>query len=278
MFALLLAVVVGTWNGNWFPSGRAEHRASDAVEAATIEAAGDMLRAGVARIDPSLKEDVVICLNEMRNLEVTERLVKAIGIANLRVAVITAYRRRDRFDMQQDAILTTLPVVNANWSVWKSKKGVIPPRGYAHADLVFPGATTTSVYCVHLKSNYGDTTDALKASNREKRRLPVEQLVEQVKPKRGRRAVPMIIAGDFNADPWRKEFSGETIFDLLGGAGFLNVLKLLPENRRWTIPNRRYGNSALDHIFVRGLGFDGFPLTQYPDEISDHFAVFARLK
>ena len=30
---LLAAVVVGTWNGNWFPSGRAEHRAHPDVEA-----------------------------------------------------------------------------------------------------------------------------------------------------------------------------------------------------------------------------------------------------
>lgn len=278
MFAMLLAVIIGIWNGNWFPSGRAEHRANEAVESATIEAAGAMLRAGVAKLDPTLKEDVVICLNEMRNREVTERLVMAIGLTKLQVAAISAYRRRDRFDMQQDAILTTLPVVGANWSLWKSKKGVTPPRGYAHAKLVFPGAVTASVYSVHLKSNYGDTTDAQKSSNREKRRLPVEQLVEQEKPKRGKRSVPVVIAGDFNADPWRKEFAKETIFDSLDGAGFLNVLKLLPENRRWTLPNRRHGNSALDHIFVRGLAFDGSPLTQYPDELSDHFAVFVRVK
>lgn len=273
-----LAVIVGTWNGNWFPSGRAEHRANEAVEAATIQAAGEMLRAGIAKLDPTLKEEVVICLNEMRNLEVTEALAKAVGITNLQVAAISGYRRRDRFDMQQDAILTTLPVAGANWSAWKMKKGVTPPRGYAHAKLVFPPAVTTSVYCVHLKSNYGDTTDEIKASNREKRRLPIEQLVEQEKPKRGKRTAPVVIAGDFNADPWREEFAKETIFDSLEKAGFMNVLKLLPEKRRWTMPNRRYGNSALDHIFVRGLKFDGQPLTQYPDELSDHFAVFVRVK
>ena len=278
MFAVLLAVIVGTWNGNWFPSGRAEHRANEAVEAATVEAAGQMLRAGIAKLDPTLKEDVVICLNEMRNLEVTDALAKAVGITNLRVAVVSGYRRRDRFDMQQDAILTTLPVVSANWCVWKAKKGVVPPRGYAHAALVFPPAVTASVYCVHLKSNYGDTTDEIKASNREKRRLPVEQLLEQEKVKRGKSAHPVVIAGDFNADPWRKEFAEETIFDSLEKAGFVNVLKLMPEKRRWTLPNRRFGNSALDHILVRGLKVEEAPLTQYSDELSDHFALFARIK
>ena len=29
---MLAAVVVGTWNGNWFPTGRAEHRAHPDVE------------------------------------------------------------------------------------------------------------------------------------------------------------------------------------------------------------------------------------------------------
>ena len=42
--SILLALVVGTWNGEWFPSGRAEHRASDEVERETIRAAGQMLR------------------------------------------------------------------------------------------------------------------------------------------------------------------------------------------------------------------------------------------
>ena len=276
--AVALAVIVGTWNGNWFPSGRAEHRANAVVEAATIQAAGEMLRAGVAKFDPTLKEDVVICLNEMRNLEVTEELAKATGIPGLRVAVVSGYRRRDRFDMQQDAILTTLPVASANWSFWKSKKGVTPPRGYAHATLVFPQAVTTSVYCVHLKSNYGATTDEIRDSNREKRRLPIEQLVEQEKVRRGRKSTPIVVAGDFNADPWREEFAKETIFDSLEKAGFTNVLKLAPEKRRWTLPNRRYGNSALDHVYVRGLKIDGQPLTQYPDELSDHFALFVRVK
>ena len=278
MLTLVLAVIVGTWNGNWFPSGRAEHRANETVEAATVDAAGAMLRAGIARIDPEGKEDVILCLNEMRGPSVAQRLADAIGITNLQVAAVSGYRRRDRFDMQQDAILTTLPVASANWCVWKSKKGVTPPRGYAHARLVVSPAVTAAVYCVHLKSNYGDTTDAIKAANREKRRLPVEQLIEQERPKRGRQSQPVIVAGDFNCDPWRPEFASETIFPSLERAGFANVLSLLPEKRRWTLPHRRYGNSALDHILVRGLQVDGQPLTQYPDELSDHFALFARIR
>ena len=43
-------VVVGTWNGNWFPSGRAEHRAHPSVELATTEVAANMLSSALAAI------------------------------------------------------------------------------------------------------------------------------------------------------------------------------------------------------------------------------------
>ena len=275
---LFLAVIVGTWNGNWFPSGRAEHRAKPEVEAATIAKAGKMLRDGIARLDPEMKEDVILCLNEIRGPRVAKELAAATGITNLQLAVISGYRRRDRFDMQQDVILTTLPVASANWSLWKNSKGVQPPRGYARAAVVLPGAVTTSVYCVHLKSNYGDTTAAIKAANREKRRLPVEQLVLQEKPKRGAKAKPVIIAGDFNSDPAKEEFKEDTIFRTLSAAGFADVVDRLPENRRWTHPNRKYGNTALDHVFLRGVGVSGEAVTEAPKGISDHYALFARLQ
>ena len=112
--SLVLALVVGTWNGEWFPSGRAEHRANEQVERAAIRAAGQMLSEGISAVDPSGSDDVVLCLSEIRDLETAQALCSAIGRTNLAVAVVTAYRRRDRFDQQQDVIMTTLPVAKAN--------------------------------------------------------------------------------------------------------------------------------------------------------------------
>ena len=122
---------------------------------------------------------------------------------------------------------------------------------------------------IHVEKNVGGIEETVGR---------LRDFVEQEKPKRGRTALPVIVAGDFNSDPWRKESEGEQIFDMLEQAGFTNVLKFMPEKRRWTHPNRRYGNSALDHILVRGFKIDGIPLTQYPDELSDHFALFVRVK
>ena len=95
---MLAAVVVGTWNGNWFPSGRAEHRAHPDVEEATSFAAAKMLARGLAEIDPSGTNDVVLCLHEMRGPRAASNLVARIGRRGLRVVSVSGYRRRDRFD------------------------------------------------------------------------------------------------------------------------------------------------------------------------------------
>ena len=273
--ALIFALVVGTWNGNWFPSGRAEHRGDPETERDTIERAGAALRAGIDRLDPEHTNDVILCVNEVRGPRAGRELAKAIGIKGLELAVISGYRRRDRFDMQQDVVLTTLPVADSSWSLWKSRKGVVPPRGYARAALVVEPAVTATVYAVHLKSNYGDTTDAIKADNRAKRALAAEQLAAIEKPRRGHPADPVIIAGDFNTDPWREQFADETVFPALAAVGMRNLLAELPSARRWTFPNRRYGNSALDHVLVRGFEPVGTPVVQSSDAVSDHYAFLA---
>ena len=275
---LLAAVTVGTWNGEWFPSGRAEHRGTPEEEARTIAAAGEMLRAALAQADPAGTNDLILCFNEMRGPKATAALCAATGRTNLTVAVITGYRRRDRFDMQQDAIATTLPVAAANWSVWKHAKGVYPPRGYAHAEIVIAPAVTATVYAVHLKSNYGATTAAIAESNRKKRATAIRQLIDQERPKRGRYRAPVILAGDFNADAWKGEFADEEIFAALAEARFENVLAALPAARRVTHPGRgKYGNSALDYIYLRGLAPAGAPWIVPADGLSDHNPVFVTL-
>lgn len=268
-FSLLLALIVGTWNGNWFPSGRAEHRAHPAVEAATISAAGEMLAEGIKAVDPSGKEDVIICLSEIRNREVAEKLTAAIGRKDLKVASVSAYRRRDRFDQQQNVILTTLPIVEASWEKWENAGRFTPPRGYASAALKLASGAIVKVCVTHLKSNYGATSEKIAMENRGKRTAAIRQLLA----KSGGEKV--IVAGDFNADKWRKEFESETIFTALEGAGYKNALELLPPNKRGTHPNKRYGDSALDYIFVKGFEYASAPHIQPNKSLSDHYAVFA---
>ena len=272
------AVVVGTWNGNWFPSGRAEHRAHPDVEAATITAAARMLADGLKAADPAGTNDVILCLNEIRGPKAASNLVAQIGRKGLRVAIVSGYRRRDRFDQQQDVIATTLPVAEAHWSKWKVAGKETPPRGYAFAAVVIDPATTANVYAVHLKSNYGATTKESRALNRAKRTHAIAQLVEQEKGKRGRPQRPVVVAGDMNADKWGKGFADEELFGMLERAEFLNPLGDLPANARGTHPSRTWGDSALDYVFCRGLKSVDSPRIIPNEGLSDHYALFVLLK
>ena len=210
--ALLAAITVGTWNGEWFPSGRAEHRAAPEIEAATVKAAARMIREGLDAADPAGTNDIILCLNEMRGPKVARELCAEIGRSNLNVAVISAYRRRDRFDMQQDVIATTLPVADAGWSRWKNAKADdTPPRGYVTAKIVFSPTVTATVYAVPRQSNSGQPPHELVRRNRRKRTLAIDQLMEQERRSKRKRKdsppTPVIIAGDFNADKWSPSFS-----------------------------------------------------------------------
>ncbi|MGN0833796.1 MAG: endonuclease/exonuclease/phosphatase family protein [Kiritimatiellia bacterium] len=275
---LLAAVVVGTWNGNWFPSGRAEHRASPEVEEATVAAAAKMLAAGLRATDPQGTNDVILCLNEIRGPRVAADLVRRIGRPGLRMAVISGYRRRDRFDQQQDVIATTLPVADAHWSRWRAKDRKQPPRGYAFAAVVIAPAVTAAVYAVHLKSNYGAGKPEVAAACRELRTIAVEQLVGLERAVRGKRPRPVIVAGDLNADRWRRDYSAERIFDLLDDAGFANPLEALPATDRGTHSSARYGDSTLDYVLCRGVTAVGVPHIAANDGVSDHRAVFVLVK
>ena len=276
---VVAALTVGTWNGEWFPSGRAEHRAEPAKEARTIRRAGEMLKRGLDKADPAGTNDLILCFNEIRGKEEAEALCQAIGRKDLRLAVVSAYRRRDRFDQQQDVIATTLPVAEANWSRWKNSKAVTPPRGYAHARIVLNPAVTAEVYSVHLKSNYGQTSDAVAETNRTKRTLAISQIVEQEKPRRGKPKSPVVIAGDFNADKWGAGFAGERIFEIMEGAGFLNCLELLPRQDRVTHPGKaKWSDAAFDYVMTRGLGCYELPVIVSAEGLSDHEPVFVNLR
>lgn len=275
---LVAAVIVGTWNGNWFPSGRAEHRAHPDVEEATITAAAKMLADGLDRIDPQQTNEVVLCLNEIRGPREASNLIARIARPNLRIAAVSAYRRRDRFDQQQDVIATTLPIASASWSKWRQHARETPPRGYAYAALLLSPATTAHVYSVHLKSNYGATTPELAELNRLKRTHAIEQIVDQESPrtKRHRKArKPVIVAGDMNADRWRKEFAKENIFAIFDASGFTDIIAILPPFARGTHPSKTYGNSSLDYIFVRDLTPVSPPVIVPNEGLSDHWAVFS---
>lgn len=284
-FTLLASIIILTWNAKWFPSGRADHRASPEKEAATIKTAAGYLRQALDDMDSEGTNDVIIVLNEMINRQVAKELIKEIGRTNLNLAAVSQYRRHNnKIDYQQDAVATTLPVASANFSHWRKaapKIGNQPPRGMVIAELIVAPAVTSRVYAVHLKSNYGAKTDEDYAKNRAKRHNAVQELLGLEKlpksKKKRNEAMPAIIAGDFNADAWNDEFAQETIFNDLKNAGFENPLEQLPAEERITYPGYgQWKNRTYDYIMLRDFKVLEKPKIIPIEDISDHNAVILR--
>lgn len=275
----LAAITVVTWNGDWFPSHEAKRRTSPEQNEANIASAGRLLNAAIFHADPHGTNDLIICLNEMRNEEAVNQLLGAIGRKHLTVAAVSRYRLSDRFDLQQDAILTTLPIVKAGWKTFAKKKGrFFSPRGYVTADLLFSPSVTGRVFCTHLKANYGQKTEEEAKKNHEKRLHSVEDLV-RVANADGARNSPKLICGDFNINILSNNSLAAEIYQYMESNGYKDAHKrLLASNRPSYVGRGKYKNTVLDYIFYQGLK-DPEATFVYPESAgSDHRPVVMSVK
>lgn len=301
---LFADLLVGTWNLRWFPSGRAEHRASAEQEAKTTEQAAETIRDGLARRAPD--DSVILFLQELRSEAACSNLVARIGATNgVSLASISTFRNYDgRLGWQQVAIVSDLPVVERSWATWRRTKKEVqvprfsylpflgtqtksvplqPPRGYAYALLDAGGKDgLIACYCVHLKSNYGATTDEAKADNRAKREAAAAQLAAVTKKIRspdGRRVSRMIVAGDFNTDVYAADFAAERTIPILAEAGYRNCFEGCPTEARGTRPGgKTFAASTLDYVFSRGFSAQAEPWLAPRGAVSDHRMVWTKLK
>ena len=274
-------VLCGTWNLKWFPSGRAEHRASKRVEEANIADAADVVRAGLSSAKCC---GCILCFQELRDAAACSNLVSAVGVSNLVLASVSAFRDWDRRLMwQQCGIATTLPVVESSWSYWKrSGASLFLPRGYAYAVVDAGADGLIACFSVHLKSNYGATRPAIREQNAQKREIAVRQLMDiakKIKLADGRTVGRILLVGDFNTDPTAKRFAHEQTVGILMNAGFVNCFAGLPLEKRGTHPGTtRYPDSTLDYIFHRGFTSADEPALSQLVPLSDHRMVWLRLR
>ncbi len=250
----LAAITVVTWNGDWFPSHEAKRKTSAEQNAANVASAGRLLNAAIFQADPQGTNDLIICLNEMRNSEVVDELLHAIGRKQLTVAAVSRYRLSDRYDIQQDAILTTLPIIKAGWKPFAKKKGrFFAPRGYAIADLLFSPSVTGRVFSTHLKANYGQKTAQEVQKNHEKRLHSVHDLVS-VANLDGAKDFPKLICGDFNINVLSNNSSDLEVYRYLESNGYKDAHGTLSASKRPSYVGRgKYKNTVLDYIFYQGL-------------------------
>ena len=261
---LIFAVVAGSWNLKWFPSGRAEHRASARVESANIADAADVIRAnlkGCGRI---------MFLQEMRDAKACSNLVAAIGDTALKVAVASAFRdfRDNRLQWQQLGIVTDLPVIKAEWKYSRKADGMFVPRGYAYALLDGGDEGRIACFCVHLKSNYGARKPAKKKENMLKREAAMRQVLEAAAKCE---ADKVLIAGDFNSDRFQTAFKDERIFTMLESGGFRDGWEGTDPSQRGTHPGKgRYPDSTLDYVFYKGYSRCASRFLAPAVPVSDH--------
>lgn len=273
-------VLTGTWNLRWFPSGRAEHRASARVEQAATDDAADVIRAGLAARRPG--DATILFFQELRSAAVCSNLVATVGATNLAVAGVSAFRERDRrLGWQQTAIVADVPVLETGFTYWRREKGIQPPRGFVYAILDAGTNGTILCYCVHLKSNYGARKAAVRESNRLKRESTMRQLLAHVKVVQKTFSRPVsrvLVAGDFNTDPYGGAFPEERTLFLLTEAGFTNCFDGVPLDGRGTHPGLgRYPDSTLDFIFYRGFSAQTALRLAPAVPVSDHRMVWLRL-
>ena len=243
---IIFAVLAGSWNLKWFPSGRAEHRSSARVESANIADAADVIRANLKGVGR------VLFLQEMRDAKACTNLVVAIGDTNLKVAVVSAFRdfRDNRLQWQQLGIVTDMPVLKTEWKYSKKADGMFVPRGYAYALLDGGEEGRIACFCVHLKSNYGAKKAAKKKENMLKREAAIRQVLAAAE---NCGADKILIAGDFNSDRFQKAFKDERIFPALEAAGFKDGWEGTAPSQRGTHPgSTRYPDSTLDYVFYKG--------------------------
>lgn len=285
-------VLCGTWNLKWFPSGRAEHRASPRVEKANIADAADVVREGLRKAglvtsgkSPIVGETgVILFFQEVRDSGACSKLVTAVGATNLTLASVSAFRDWDnRLLWQQCGIATTLPVVESSWSYWKrSATKLFLPRGYAYAVVDAGKDGLIACFCVHLKSNYGATKPETRAQNAQKREIVAKQMVDltkKIKTADGRVVGRIIIAGDFNTDPTASRFEQEQTFPVLEQAGFVNCFAGLPLEKRGTHPGgKTYPDITFDYVLHRGFAQADEPVLSPEVPLSDHRMVWLRLR
>ena len=298
LFALALQavfgdVLCGTWNLKWFPSGRAEHRASPRVEEANIADAADVVREGLrtagalAAGGQAVVADtgVILFFQEMRDTAACAKLVAVVGLTNLTTASVSSFRDWDnRLLWQQCGIATTLPILESSWSYWKrSGTRLFLPRGYAYAVVDAGKDGLVACFSVHLKSNYGATKPEIREQNAQKREIVARQLAELSKKKLksadGRSIARVVIAGDFNTDPTATLFRQEQTFPVLEEAGFVNCFAGLPLEKRGTHPgSAKYPAITFDYVLHRGFAQTDEPVLSPEVPLSDHRMVWLRLR
>ena len=252
-------VSCATWNLKWFPSGKYNVRNTPSAEALSIERAGIAIAYAINEIEGgTLKDRVILFLQEVRDAETCSNLVVACKVPTLSIASVSDFKDSSGISLwQQTAILSTLPVVDSGCEEWNSATGVKLPRGYAYAVLDAGKDGQIMCFSIHLKSNLNYSGDEFgEQENILKREQSSAQMLNKIKTLKSKypSATKVIVAGDFNANEDDLAFVSEATLRAFFAAHFSSCFTGLKKSERVTHPgNGQYDDATFDYILFRGF-------------------------
>ncbi len=243
---------VVVWNMKWFP-GRSPSATQD-DKTRQMKAAQEILQL--------LNPDILL-VEEVANSAAVEELVSVLP--DFHVAIVSEFPGRP----QNVGIASRFRSDSAWFEMWKKRGTSDPPRGFAFAALRLPDNRVLLTYCVHFKSNLGDTPENIAKRIESSRQLLAHS--ESMNDAYSKSAeIATLIGGDFNTSFDTPEFSDEpTLHEIVKG-GYFWTFDGVPFEQRITIPGSgRYPDNCFDHIFTRGLGKAQAKVISAP-AVSDH--------
>lgn len=273
-----------TWNLCWFPSGHIEPKPAE-IENQNIQAAAREIR----KVEPH-----IICLQEIRNHEAAAALAAACNLPDFQVAVCTDFPYNNEPGLQQNAILTSFPVLETASERWRTVDTINPARGFAYALLDTP-CGPVAVYSIHLKSNYIPRPPDLKRETPEERvrreagqanlnRLQRELAADQLRAHAGhlmqeRDVSRIIVAGDYNTSLADERWKDETTLTEFYSAGYRSCFEGMSPEESYTLPASHYYPAVtFDYIIHHGFSTQEKTRIHPKRWVSDHQMVSVYLE
>ena len=253
-------ITIMSWNLQWFP-GRYP-KPTEKQETKHMEGAKKVL---------SENPVDVICFQEISNADAMKDLIG--DLPDYKMHVISNFEG----DLQVGIASSIEPVAGYQEEFHPGE--VDPSRGFAFAAYK-EGNNYTLVYCVHLKSNWGeDEKNFPKRAESARQLVAHSEKVSKDFKAQGAEKIKIIFAGDFNTDPRSERFSKELTSGIFEKADFKWSWEGSTfEDRVTWVSNGRFPDASFDHFFYREAEKVSCFFVKDSEEASDHRAIIFNFK
>ena len=253
-------ITIMSWNLQWFPG-----RYPKPTEEQKIKHI-----AGAKKVLSENPVDV-ICFQEISNADAMKDLIG--DLPDYKMHVISNFEG----NLQVGIASSIEPVAGYQEEFHPGE--VDPPRGFAFAAYK-EGNDYTLVYCVHLKSNWGeDEKNFPKRAESARQLVAHSEKVSKDFKAQGAEKIKIIFSGDFNTDPRSDRFSKEITSEILEKADFKWSWEGSTfEDRVTWVSNGRFPDASFDHFFYRGVEKVNCFFVKDSEDASDHRAIIFKFK